>query len=199
MLNEYQKKRDFSKTREPPPRPGPAGSELLFVVQKHSARRLHFDFRLELDGVLKSWAIPNGPSLNPSIKRLAVMVEDHPLDYGSFEGSIPAGEYGAGEVIVWDRGYYQAQDEQKVIISERARSETAIREGLIKGKLSFELHGQKLQGSWALVKLQHSPKDWLLIKHKDQFADSSVDISKDDASVFSGLNLDDLKKKPLRH
>jgi len=198
MLDEYQKKRDFNKTREPPPRLGPARAEMLFVVQKHSARRLHFDFRLELDGVLKSWAVPSGPSFNPAVKRLAVMVEDHPLDYAAFEGKIPAGEYGAGEVIIWDKGYYLAQDEQKALITGSAEAEAAIREGLSKGKLSFELHGQKLQGSWALVRLQHSQKDWLLIKHKDQFADPSDDILRDDSSVLSGMTLEEIKKKPSR-
>ena len=195
MLEEYKKKRDFTKTREPPPATIAGKGELVFVVQKHSARRLHYDFRLELDGVLKSWAVPNGPSLDPKVKRLAVMVEDHPLEYGGFEGSIPKGEYGAGEVIIWDQGYYRAQDEQKAVINGRKEAEAYLREGLTKGKLSFELHGQKLKGSWALVRLQHSQKDWLLIKHKDEYASSEQDLQSENASVLSGLTLEDLKKK----
>ena len=195
MLEEYKKKRDFTRTKEPPPVPKSGRGDLIFVVQKHSARRLHYDFRLELDGVLKSWAIPNGPSLDPKVKRLAVMVEDHPLEYGGFEGSIPKGEYGAGEVIIWDKGTYVAQDEQKAVIKERRQAEDYLREGIAKGKLSFELYGEKLKGSWALVKLQHSQKDWLLIKHKDEYASEEKDIQSENASVFSGLTLEELKKK----
>jgi bifunctional non-homologous end joining protein LigD len=165
------------------------------VVQKHAARRLHYDFRLELDGVLKSWAIPNGPSLDPKVKRLAVMVEDHPLEYGGFEGSIPKGEYGGGEVIIWDRGVYFAQDEKKQNIASRAEGEAQLRQGLEKGKIAFELLGTKLRGSWALVKLQHSQKDWLLIKHQDEFASNQKDIQSADSSVSSGLTLEDIKNQ----
>jgi bifunctional non-homologous end joining protein LigD len=195
MLEEYKKKRDFTRTKEPLPVPKSGRGELIFVVQEHSARRLHYDFRLELDGVLRSWAIPNGPSLDPKVKRLAVMVEDHPLEYGGFEGNIPKGEYGAGEVIIWDKGHYIAQDAQKALIQGRRQAEDYLKEGIAKGKLSFELHGQKLKGSWALVKLQHSQKDWLLIKHKDEYASEAKDIQSQNASVFSGLTLEELKNK----
>src|SRR5687767_1995142 len=165
-LQKYAAKRKFTRTPEPAPksrsrRSGP----LLFVVQKHAARRLHYDFRLELDGVLKSWAVPKGPSLNPADKRLAVMVEDHPLDYASFEGVIPRGQYGAGQVIVWDAGIY-APDEGGATFEDRALSEKQIHDGLKKGKLSFTLRGKKLHGSWTLVKSRRSENEWLLIKHQ---------------------------------
>src|SRR5687767_2565572 len=140
-LQKYAAKRKFTRTPEPAPksrsrRSGP----LLFVVQKHAARRLHYDFRLELDGVLKSWAVPKGPSLDPADKRLAVQVEDHPLDYGGFEGVIPKGEYGAGPVIVWDRGSWTPEGD--------------VNAGLRRGKLEFELHGEKLSGAWRLIRLR---------------------------------------------
>ncbi len=198
MLEEYKNKRDFNKTKEPPPIPKAGKGELTFVVQKHAARRLHYDLRLELDGVLKSWAVPNGPSIDPSVKRLAVQVEDHPLDYGGFEGNIPDGEYGAGEVIVWDKGTYNAQDEEKKDIMNRQEAEKYLRMGLGKGKIAFELHGSKLKGSWALVKMQHTQKDWLLIKHRDEYA-GRQEIKDAAASVVSGLDVEDLKKKPLKN
>jgi bifunctional non-homologous end joining protein LigD len=146
---------------------------LSFVVQKHAARRLHYDFRLELDGVLKSWAVPKGPAMDPKEKRLAVAVEDHPLEYAGFEGTIPAGNYGAGAVIVWDRGSW-------VPLEDPAK-------GLEKGKLLFELHGYKLQGVWTLVRTARSPKDWLLIKH------GGAEPSADESSVLSGLTIEDLQ------
>ncbi len=126
----------------------------IFVVQKHHATHLHYDFRLELDGVLKSWAIPKGPSLNPAIKRLAIMVDDHPLEYASFEGHIPEGEYGAGDVIIWDKGSYKL-----------------LKGSLKEGKLEFYLLGKKLKGAFVLLKLRGKEKEWLLIKKKDEFAD----------------------------
>ena len=169
------------------------GAQLVFVVQKHSARRLHYDFRLELGGALKSWAVPGGPSLDPVVKRLAVMVEDHPLDYRNFEGNIPGGQYGAGQVIVWDEGNYTPEDADKRPVSDSTEGEELMREGLEKGKISFTLRGHKLNGSWTLVKMSGSEHNWLLIKHKDDFATSDHDVLIDDRSVLSGLSIEDMR------
>src|ERR1700720_775838 len=190
-LDRYAAKRSFPNTPEPTPkvvaaRQGP----LLFVVQKHAARRLHYDFRLELDGVLKSWAVPKGPSLVVTEKRMAVEVEDHPFDYASFEGVIPAKQYGAGKVIVWDCGVYSPDEDQKYSFTDRAEAEQRMRAGLAAGKLSFLLRGEKLKGSFALVKTA-SGKQWLLIKHRDRFAHSN-DLLARHASVLSGVSLDEL-------
>ncbi|HXG36410.1 MAG TPA: non-homologous end-joining DNA ligase, partial [Dehalococcoidia bacterium] len=194
MLEEYQKKRDFTRTSEPGPQTKADGKgSLTFVVQKHAARRLHYDFRLELDGALKSWSVPKGPSLNPKEKRLAVMVEDHPLDYASFEGNIPKGSYGAGQVIVWDRGIYSPDEDGKLSFDNRGEASERMRKGLAAGKLSFTLAGQKLRGSWTLVKTRRGENDWLLIKHRDEFADSERDILEDERSVASDLSIEDLK------
>ena len=193
-LDEYEKKRDFGRTPEPSPREAPAvQGALRFVVQKHAASRLHYDFRLELDGALKSWAVPKGPSVDPTDKRLAVMVEDHPLDYGSFEGVIPRGEYGAGQVIVWDNGTYSPDEEGKLSFDNRAETEERLRRGLAAGKLSVFLRGQKLKGSWTLVKTRRAENEWLLIKHQDQAADTTRDILEEDRSVLCGLTVEDLK------
>ncbi|MDO8491396.1 MAG: DNA ligase D [Dehalococcoidia bacterium] len=194
MLKKYEEKRDFSVTSEPPPgaesgRSGP----LAFVVQKHAATRLHYDFRIEFDGALKSWSVPKGPSLDPGQKRLAVLVEDHPLEYRSFEGVIPKGEYGAGQVIVWDQGAYSPDEGGRLSWDDRAEAEGRMREGFEQGKLSFFLRGQKLKGSWTLVRMQRSQKDWLLIKHRDSYASPERDILKEDLSVISGIGIDDLK------
>ena len=154
-LEEYRRKRVFTRTPEPPAEVQ-SGEGNRFFIQRHSARRLHYDLRLEMDGVLKSWALPNGPTLDPEQKRLAVQVEDHPLDYGSFEGTIPAGNYGAGKVILWDRGTYE-------ILGDKARGEQWKA-----GDLKIRFHGQKLLGDFALVRTKKSAgKDWLLIKKKD--------------------------------
>ncbi|MBI4285214.1 MAG: DNA ligase D [Chloroflexi bacterium] len=194
MLKEYQEKRTLGLTPEPLPGTGMEGEgTLIFVVQKHAARRLHYDFRLELEGVLKSWAVPGGPSLDPQVKRLAVMVEDHPLDYASFEGTIPKGEYGAGQVIVWDRGDYSPDDDGELYFHDRASAQERIRQGLANGKLSFFLRGHKLKGSWTLVKMKRGEKDWLLIKHQDDFATSGNEVLGQDASVLSGPTIADLK------
>ena len=143
-LDRYAAKRSFSNTPEPAPQPARARhGPLLFVVQKHAARQLHYDFRLELDGVLKSWAVPKGPSRSVSDKRMAVEVEDHPFDYGSFEGVIPSGQYGAGNVIVWDCGVYSPDENQQYCFNDRDEAEARVRAGLAQGKLSFFLRGEK--------------------------------------------------------
>jgi bifunctional non-homologous end joining protein LigD len=189
-LAEYRRKRHFNKTAEPAgkPRQKRSGKRLSFVVQKHDATRLHYDFRLELDGVLKSWAVPKGPAFDPGEKRLAVEVEDHPLEYAKFEGKIPEGEYGAGEVIVWDRGTWSADGDPH--------------EGLRKGKLEFELDGEKLEGRWVLVRLhgrERSKKpNWLLIKRHDEFARPLTEfdvLNEQPQSVKSGRTLEDLQTK----
>src|SRR5580698_13181 len=153
-LAEYRKKRRFDRTTEPPGTETAAKSENTFVVQKHAARRLHYDFRLAIEGTLKSWAVPKGPSLNPGDKRLAVQTEDHPLDYAGFEGKIPQGSYGAGTVMVWDRGTYKVEG-----------SASALNQ-VNQGEIKFSLNGEKLRGSFVLVKLHHSEKgnEWLMIK-----------------------------------
>jgi bifunctional non-homologous end joining protein LigD len=163
-LREYKRKRRFDATPEPQGKKERGPGPLRFVVQKHEARRLHYDFRLELDGVLKSWAVPKGPSLDPNNKRLAVMVEDHPLGYRTFEGVIPEGNYGAGTVIIWDEGTYEAPN-----TSTRAESEEAVRAGLAKGHVRVVLHGHKLKGEFSLVKLKRGDKqnEWLLFKRTE--------------------------------
>jgi bifunctional non-homologous end joining protein LigD len=157
---------------------------LVFVVQKHQATRLHYDFRLELDGVLKSWAIPKGPSLNPRQKRLALMVEDHPLEYGSFEGVIEEGSYGAGEVIVWDKGSYRP-----LVGEAKDAMQEQVREQLNRGELRFLLFGEKLRGEFALIRQPRLGENaWLLIKKRDRYA-STADVTREDQSVLSGKRL----------
>jgi bifunctional non-homologous end joining protein LigD len=184
LLAKYRSKRDFSKTAEPS---GDAKVEtskgLRFVIQKHAASRLHYDLRLELDGVFKSWAVTKGPSLDPQDKRLAVEVEDHPLDYGDFEGTIPKGQYGGGTVMVWDRGYWNCDD------AERAYG---------KGKLDFTLEGEKLHGGWILTRMRRREGEkrtnWLLIKHRDEFAREGKKnrILDEDASVASNRRMNEI-------
>ncbi|HUR40036.1 MAG TPA: DNA ligase D [Verrucomicrobiae bacterium] len=200
-LDEYAAKRSFGSTPEPAPAAAPGQGPLLFVVQMHAASRLHYDFRLECDGVLKSWAVPKGPSLNPADKRMAVMTEDHPYDYGSFEGVIPPKQYGAGEVIVWDCGVYSPDEAPGGARTEhwyhdRAQAEKRIRTGLAKGKLSFTLRGEKLKGSFALVRMAKDPKTWLLIKHKDRFA-STADVTLDNRSPLSTLTVKEVQARKL--
>ena len=196
LLGEYSAKRSFTATPEPAAElPSARHGPLLFVVQQHSATRLHYDFRLECDGVLKSWAVPKGPSLDVRDKRLAVPTEDHPFEYASFEGVIPPGQYGAGEVIVWDCGVY-SPDEAAPWVEERAEAERQVRDGLEKGKLSVLLRGEKLKGSFALVRTSDG-KSWLLIKHRDRYA-VQEDVIARDRSVLSGLAVDDLKSVPVR-
>src|SRR3977135_2476327 len=158
-LAEYQHKRDFTKTPEPRPRIKKSPRQPIFVVQEHHARRLHYDFRLEADGVLKSWAVPKQPTLDPSQKRLAVHVEDHPLDYAFFQGRIPEGQYGAGDVAVWDHGTYENLMEQKP-------KPMSISQGIAAGRVEVFLHGKKLKGGFALIHLrsQDQKDNWLLIK-----------------------------------
>ena len=185
-LKDYESKRKFEETPEPKPGLRHRGDDLIFVVQKHAARALHYDLRFELEGVLKSWAIPRGPSLNPSVKRLAVMVEDHPLDYKDFEGMIPEGNYGAGSVIIWDRGSYHHPS-----TPDGKESERLLLEGLKKGDLKFVLDGKKLQGEFALVKTRKDEKSWLLLKKKDRYA-TTEDILKENHSVQSDKTLEDV-------
>jgi bifunctional non-homologous end joining protein LigD len=183
-LTTYRKKRDFEKTEEPSGEAKVARSKRTrFVIQKHAATRLHYDFRLEFDGVFKSWAVTRGPSLDPHDKRLAVEVEDHPLDYGDFEGTIPKGEYGGGTVMIWDRGYWDSDDPER---------------GYRKGDLKFTLDGEKLQGSWVLVRMRNRDGEkrtnWLLIKHRDEFAreGEANDILDEDRSAASGRTMEQI-------
>jgi bifunctional non-homologous end joining protein LigD len=185
-LKDYKNKRNFKKTPEPgvekkktatnkSKKQKPQGS-LEFVVHKHFASRLHYDLRLELDGVLKSWAIPKGPTMNPEDKRLAVMVEDHPYDYGDFEGIIPEGNYGAGKVYIWDKGSYHSRN-----ATGKDDSSIELREGLANGHITFILEGEILKGEFALVKLKKaSQKDWLMIKKNDEFA-TDADLTRIEA------------------
>ena len=194
MLEEYKRKRDFSTTPEPGAHSqGSSWGALKFVVQKHAARGLHYDFRLEIDGVLKSWAVPKGPSLDPAQKRLAVLVEDHPLDYGTFEGVIGEGNYGAGQVIVWDTGIYSPDEDGRLSFNDRDDAQLRMRQGIDAGKLSFTLRGHKLQGSWTLVRTTRSPNDWLLIKHHDEHAATDREVLDEARSALSGITVEDLK------
>lgn len=170
-LKDYHKKRKFDETSEPKGKTKKSKNKLIFVVQRHAATRLHYDFRLEMEGVLKSWAVPKGPSLDPKDKRLAMMVEDHPYDYKDFEGNIPEGNYGAGQVEVWDSGTYEPIEE-----TTNSSDEKELLKELREGSLKFILHGKKLKGEFALVKMKNSEENaWLLIKHKDEYAESPYD------------------------
>jgi bifunctional non-homologous end joining protein LigD len=185
-LQKYRSKRDFQATREPSgERPAAAAKKLRFVIQKHDATRLHYDLRLELDGVFKSWAVTRGPSLDPADKRLAVEVEDHPLAYGDFEGTIPKGQYGGGTVLVWDRGYWIPEGHD------------SPEQALADGDLKFTLQGTKLHGSWVLVRIKHNRDNskrinWLLIKHRDEAAhEGDADaLLGEDKSVASGRSME---------
>jgi bifunctional non-homologous end joining protein LigD len=166
---------------------------LRFVVHKHAARRLHYDFRLELEGVLKSWAIPKGPSLDPADKRLAVMVDDHPLDYREFEGVIPEGEYGAGAVMIWDEGAFVALGRR-----DREESEADFRSGLERGQFTFVVAGEKLKGEFALVRFPRGGENaWLLVKKRDRYA-SQEDVTRNDRSVRSGHTIEEIEEEAAR-
>lgn len=196
-LSTYNKKRDFKQTSEPSGKENDLQEDekLAFVIQRHRASRLHYDFRLELDGVLKSWAVPKGPSLNPHDKRLAMMVEDHPYDYKDFTGVIPEGNYGAGIVEIWDSGTYTSLQNKGNIKED----ENLLRAGLESGNLKFTLHGQKLQGEFALVKLKDSEANsWLLIKHRDGFATDDPYNSEEDTPENSPINKWLAENKPAK-
>ncbi len=185
MLHEYRRKRDPERT--PEPFGGRRGaSSRLFVIQKHAARRLHYDLRLEIDGTLKSWAVPKGPSLHAEEKRLAVHVEDHPVEYADFEGVIPAGNYGAGEVIVWDRGWY------------RPLKGDDLPAQLERGRLDVELFGVKLRGAWTLARMSGTERDWLLLKKADAFAGDAEPTERWPESILSGLTVEELREGPRR-
>lgn len=189
-LSKYISKRDFTKTAEPKTGKIKSKTDLLFVIQKHDASHLHYDFRLEMDGVLKSWAVPKGPSTDPKTKRLAMMVEDHPMDYRTFEGIIPKGEYGGGTVIVWDEGTYEPIEN----IKGKKAQEKHLLEQLESGSVKIILHGAKLKGEFALVKTHGMGENsWLLIKHKDEFA-SVKEVTKQEKSVLSGRTIAAVEK-----
>src|SRR5882672_6255440 len=188
-LEEYKRKRRFAETPEPPPKLE-RKSKHRFVVQKHAASRLHYDFRLEMGGVLKSWAIPKGPSLNPADKRLAMQVEDHPWDYKDFEGIIPEGNYGAGTVIVWDAGTYEPLAPTN---GTKAAQEKELLKELQAGSLKFKLNGKKLKGEFALVRTRgRGDNSWLLIKHRDKYASESP-VKEKDRSVISRKTLEQVE------
>jgi bifunctional non-homologous end joining protein LigD len=190
-LAPYRAKRNFEVTAEPSgARQARTKNALAFVIQKHAASHLHFDLRLEVDGVMKSWAVPKGPNVDPTVKRLAMQVEDHPVAYNTFEGTIPQGEYGGGTVMLWDRGTYTPDE-----IDEGESENDAARRALAGGKLSFTFHGTRLKGSFALVRTRRgeSKPQWLLIKHKDQYAKAGYDIvAKVTTSVESGRNMEEI-------
>ncbi len=182
-LEEYVSKRRFEKTPEPPP--GEAGNKKpanRFCVQRHDATRLHYDFRLEIDGVLKSWAVPKGPSLDPGVRHLAAQVEDHPIEYGDFEGNIPAGNYGAGSVMLWDRGTFELL------------GDIPAQDQIARGDLKFRLHGEKLNGDFALVHMKGRGKgnEWLIIKKRDQFATPGWDVEAHAYSALSGRTQEEI-------
>ena len=191
-LELYRKKRNFKTTPEPAGRAGRRRTRKpVFVIQKHAASHLHYDFRLELNGVLLSWAVPKGPSLDPADKRLAMHVEDHPLEYGEFEGVIPPKQYGSGTVLLWDRGHWEPIGDAEA--------------GYRQGKLKFALHGEKLRGGWVLVKSHGGKyggdKSWLLIKERDDYARAGADahiVDTEPDSVASGRSLDAIAADPDR-
>lgn len=193
-LSLYRKKRDFGSTPEPAGKTKkiPKTKESIFVIQKHDATRLHYDFRLEMDGVLKSWAVPKGPSLNPSDKRLAIETEDHPMDYAHFEGVIPAGNYGAGRVIIWDNGTYV-----NLSHDPRTKKLIPIQTAYHRGQIMVWLKGKKLQGAFVLMQIkgrEEAKKPWLLIKMKDKTANLKKNlVALNPESVITGKIIEDMK------
>jgi bifunctional non-homologous end joining protein LigD len=194
-LVEYKRKRDFTKTAEPEGKATRRRSTraLKFVIQEHAASHLHFDFRLELDGVMKSWAVPKGPSYDPAVRRLAMEVEDHPIEYNTFEGTIPEGEYGGGTVMLWDRGTYEP---------EGGGGADALRDGYERGDLKIVMHGKRMHGGWVLVRMRRDDggrAQWLLIKHRDEDADPDYDVV-DEAktSVASGRTMEEIASRKGR-
>jgi bifunctional non-homologous end joining protein LigD len=187
LLKKYKQMRDFGDTPEPAGRTKKLAKGPIFVIQKHQASHLHYDFRLEMEGVLKSWAVPKGPSYDPTVRRLAMMTEDHPYDYAAFEGVIPEGNYGAGNVIIWDQGRWE--------FIEPGDDPVAA---LKSGKLTFRMHGKKMFGEWALVKIRgkgssDKGNEWLLLKHRDEFANEQVDVTRiAPRSVVSNRTIDEV-------
>ncbi|NRG18265.1 DNA ligase [Rhizobiales bacterium] len=184
--SEYRQKRDLSRSGEPRGSSEPSGEKPVFVIQKHDASTLHYDFRLEVDGVLKSWAVPKGPSTDPSEKRLAIETEDHPLEYAEFEGTIPEGEYGAGTVLIWDRGTYQN-------ITWKDDNLKPMDKALGSGHALFRLKGEKLSGGYALQRIDDDEGHWLLVKMDDDEADARRNpVSTEPESVVSGRTLEEI-------
>ena len=188
-LEEYSKKRDFNKTNEPQGEEEKSDKN-IFVIQKHDASNLHYDLRLEIDGTLKSWVVPKGPSTDPSVKRLALPTEDHPLKYADFEGLIPEENYGAGTVIVWDKGTFENTTEKDKEMINAA-------EALRVGHITFDLQGEKLQGRYSLFRTNKGKNErWLLVKMKDDYADARRNpTSTENKSVISGKTIEELKKE----
>lgn len=185
-LGKYKEKRDFTETPEPKGETFPKSGELIYVIQKHAARNLHYDLRLENNGVLKSWAIPKGPSLDPKVKRLAIPTEDHPMGYADFEGVIPPGNYGAGTVIVWDWGSFRNMKGDTVALSD----------SLDEGHATVELLGEKLRGGYALIRVKGKSPRWLFFKMKDEHAVSGSDILEESPnSVKSGKSLEQVAEQ----
>jgi bifunctional non-homologous end joining protein LigD len=184
-LKDYNRKRDFEKTPEPAGEVKPSKGDPIYVIQHHAATADHYDFRIEVDGVLKSWAVPKGPSTDPSDKRLAVPTEDHPMSYANFEGTIPEGEYGGGTVLLWDRGTYQNLKEDEGI---------SMQEAYEMGRIEIWLEGEKLQGGYALIRTGGKKKqNWLLIKKNDEEADRDLEITLDEPdSVLTNRSMDEI-------
>lgn len=199
QLSIYREKRDQNKTPEPFTSEDIDPKNLVYVVQKHQATALHYDFRLEIGGAMPSWAVPKGPTLDPAFKRLAMQTEDHPLDYRHFEGVIPKGQYGAGTVMIWDFGTYWPEveeDGERAQMKDKKEAEKILKKGLEKGELKFFLYGQKLKGSFALVKTRGfaGKNAWLLIKHKDKYVQEGFDAKDFDFSAKTNKSLQDLSK-----